>query len=131
MMHALAQPVPAALPRPALTCSCPSDVPCVRRLAVNDPPIAADDTYSATEDVALTVPTPGVLGNDRDVEGTKLTVSLVSDATKGMLTLYDDGSFMYVPSPHVHGTDSFTYKANDESLSSETATVTINIASGK
>ena len=37
--------------------------------AVNDAPIAGDDAYSTTEDTALTVAAPGVLGNDSDADG--------------------------------------------------------------
>ena len=36
---------------------------------VNDAPVADDDAYSTTEDTALTVAAPGVLGNDTDVDG--------------------------------------------------------------
>ena len=36
--------------------------------AVNDSPVAADDTYATNEDTPLVVVAPGVLGNDNDVE---------------------------------------------------------------
>ena len=42
--------------------------------AVNDTPIAANDSYTVTEDATLVVATPGVLANDTDVEGNALTV---------------------------------------------------------
>jgi hypothetical protein len=34
-----------------------------------------------------------------------------------------DGSFSYTPNPNFNGTDSFTYKASDGNLASNTATV--------
>src|SRR5205823_4544843 len=37
-------------------------------LPVNDPPVAANDTYSATEDTPLAIAAPGVLANDGDAE---------------------------------------------------------------
>ena len=37
--------------------------------AVNDAPVAVNDSYSTTEDTALTVAAPGVLGNDTDADG--------------------------------------------------------------
>ena len=40
---------------------------------VNDAPVAVDDTLRPTEDTALTVAAPGVLGNDTDVDGDPLT----------------------------------------------------------
>ena len=48
--------------------------------AVNDAPIAADDAYTTTEDTALTVAAPGVLGNDSDPDGDPLTAVLVDRA---------------------------------------------------
>jgi large repetitive protein len=41
--------------------------------AVNDPPVAVDDSYATDEDTRLTVAVPGILGNDSDVEGSPLT----------------------------------------------------------
>jgi Ca2+-binding RTX toxin-like protein len=45
----------------------------------------------------------------------------------GTLTLNSDGSFTYEPDDDYNGEDSFTYKANDGSLDSSTATVTITV----
>jgi VCBS repeat-containing protein len=44
--------------------------------AANDVPIAANDTYTATEDLPLTIPIPGVLGNDTDADGDTLIAVL-------------------------------------------------------
>src|SRR6185312_4911735 len=43
--------------------------------------------------------------------------------------LNPDGSFAYTPAADFHGTDSFTYRANDGSADSNTATVTITVHS--
>src|SRR5207247_597176 len=69
----------------------------------------------------------GVLANDSDVDGDVLTPVLVSGPSHGSLTLNADGSFTYTPSANYNGTDSFAYKANDGSLDSNVATVTITI----
>ena len=37
----------------------------------NRPPVAADDSYSTPYETALTVPAPGVLGNDTDATATR------------------------------------------------------------
>ncbi len=95
--------------------------------AVNDAPVAANDTYTTAEDTKLTVPAPGVLVNDTDVDSTTLTASVVAGPGKGMLTLNADGSFTYTPNANVNGTDSFTYQVSDGSATSNTATVTLNI----
>jgi VCBS repeat-containing protein len=95
--------------------------------AVNDAPVAQDDAYTTDEDVALTVPAPGVLGNDSDVEGDALTAVLQTGPTSGALTLNQDGSFDYTPNADFNGSDSFTYVANDGALNSNPATVSITV----
>jgi VCBS repeat-containing protein len=93
----------------------------------NDAPVAVDDAYSVNEGGTLTVPAPGVLGNDTDVEGNAFSAVLVSGpANASSFTLNADGSFTYVHNGSETTTDSFTYKANDGS-DSNVATVTITI----
>jgi VCBS repeat-containing protein len=95
--------------------------------AVNDAPVAVNDNFSVNEDMVLMVPAPGVLGNDTDVDMNALTAVLVTGVSNGMLTLNSDGSFTYTPNSNFNGTDSFTYRANDGSLDSNVATVTITV----
>ncbi len=80
---------------------------------VNDPPVAATNSYSVNEDTLLSVPAPGVLGNDSDPEGGPLTAVLVTGPANGALTLNADGSFSYKGKLNFFGTDSFTYQARD------------------
>jgi VCBS repeat-containing protein len=112
---------------------------------VNDAPVANDDTDTTDEDTALVGATPGVLGNDTDVEGDSLTVSEVNGETAdvgteitltsgALLTLNADGSYTYDPNGQFESlddgesdTDSFTYTASDGDLGSNEATVTITI----
>jgi VCBS repeat-containing protein len=93
----------------------------------NRAPSAAADAYSTNEDTPLTVAAPGVLGNDTDPDGDTLTAALVSGPSHGTLTLNPDGSFTYTPAADYNGPDSFTYKATDGSLDSNTATVSITV----
>ena len=97
--------------------------------SVNDAPVADNDAYNTTEDHALTVPAKGVLGNDTDVEGNALTATLVTGPAHGSLALNANGSFTYTPAHDYNGSDSFTYRANDGSADSNTATVNLTIAS--
>jgi VCBS repeat-containing protein len=97
--------------------------------AVNDAPLAADDTYSTSEDVALDVSAPGVLANDGDVDLDALSATLIDDVTHGVLVLDADGSFTYTPTADFHGTDGFTYTAGDGLADSNVATVTITVLS--
>jgi VCBS repeat-containing protein len=95
--------------------------------AVNDPPVAVNDVYSAGEDTPLMVAAPGVLGNDSDVDGPSLSAILVSPAASGTVTLNANGSFSYSPNLNFTGTDSFTYQATDGIAESAVATVTISV----
>ena len=56
-----------------------------------------------------------------------MSATLVSEPTKGSLTLNANGSFTYKPKDHYYGTDSFTYNATDASADSNVATVTITV----
>src|SRR5262249_30577757 len=96
--------------------------------AVEDAPLAANDTYRINEGAGqLVVAAAGVLANDRDADGDPITAALVSGPANGTLSLAADGSFTYTPGPGFSTTDSFTYVANDGILSSNVATVTINL----
>src|SRR5207249_3383958 len=94
---------------------------------VNDPPVAANDSYSVNEDTTLTVAAAGVLANDSDIDSPTITAILVSGPAHGTLSLNANGSFTYTPAANYNGPDSFTYKANDGSLDSNVATVHITV----
>ena len=72
----------------------------------------------------LTVAAPGVLGNDADPDGDPLTAVLVTGPSHGTLTLNANGSFTYTPAADFTGSDSFSYRASDGTLTSNLATVT-------
>jgi VCBS repeat-containing protein len=93
----------------------------------NQAPAAAGDAFSTAEDTVLTVAAPGVLGNDADPDGDPLTAALVTGPSHGTLTLNVDGSFSYTPAADFAGSDSFTYRASDGTLTSNVATVTISV----
>jgi VCBS repeat-containing protein len=95
--------------------------------ASNDAPTATADAYSTGEDTALTVNAPGVLTNDSDPDGNQLSAVLVSAPSHGTLTLNSNGSFTYTPAANYNGSDSFTYRASDGTLTSNLATVTITV----
>jgi len=99
-------------------------------------PVANDDSsYTIGEDGVLSVATLGVLGNDTNSTLAALTVppssaSLVSSTSSGTLALNLDGSFIYTPDADFNGTDTFTYRANDGTLDSNVASVSITVTPG-
>ncbi len=96
--------------------------------AANDAPVGLADTYVTGPDVPLTVASPGLLGNDTDVDGDALSAVLVDSTASGTLSLGSSGAFTYTPNSGFTGTDSFTYKANDGTSQSAVVTVDITVA---
>ncbi len=93
--------------------------------AVNDAPVAVNDTASTTGGAAVS---GSVLGNDTDVDtGTTLTATLGASPANGSVTLTANGAFTYTPNANFSGTDSFTYTASDGTAVSNVATVTITV----
>lgn len=79
-------------------------------LPLNDSPLAVDDHYTTPMSTTLTVAAPGVMANDIDPDPTDLKmVILVSGPSHGSVTLYGDGSFVYVLDAGYMGPDSFIY----------------------
>jgi large repetitive protein len=95
--------------------------------SVNDAPVAVANSYTMAEDTVLTVPAPGLLNGDSDVDGDELTVDGGTDPAHGSLAPNPDGSFVYTPAADFNGTDTFTYEISDGAETSAPATVTITV----
>ena len=91
--------------------------------AVNDAPVAGDDSFTTKEDTTLN---SKVSTNDSDVDGDTLTYSLVGGPIVG-LTFNPDGTFSYSPPPDFNGPVTFDYQVDDGKGGTDTATVTINV----
>ncbi|MCH8046641.1 MAG: tandem-95 repeat protein [Planctomycetes bacterium] len=90
--------------------------------------LAADDAYSVAPGEMLSIDAEGgTIANDVDPHGDPLSATLVDDVAHGQLTLGADGSFMYGPEAGFTGSDTFTYRATDDTLISNLATVTITV----
>ncbi len=96
-------------------------------LNVNDPPQTILDRYLTDENVELSIPPPGVLSNDSDVDSASLTAQLASPPAHGTIILRADGSLSYVPETNYRGTDVFTYLAIDAEGASTQSTVNIDV----
>jgi DNA/RNA endonuclease G (NUC1) len=90
----------------------------------NTRPAANSQTVMTNEDTAL-----GITLTATDAENNPLTFNVTGGPSHG--TLSGSGSSLtYTPAPNYNGPDSFTFTASDKYLTSETATVTINVAAG-
>jgi hypothetical protein len=92
-------------------------------LAVNDPPVALDDTATTPFETPMTI---DVLANDSDVEGNALTVTEASSGAGGWTSI-SGGGVTYVPNSGFSGADSFTYTVSDGQGGSAIATVTVQV----
>ncbi|MFC1524684.1 tandem-95 repeat protein, partial [Thermodesulfobacteriota bacterium] len=91
--------------------------------AVNDAPVAVDETVNINEDV----PGSSFLDAD-DLDGDALSYLLVTDGAKGTVLITPaTGAYTYTPDPGVNGVDTFVFKVNDGTLDSNNATITVNI----
>ncbi len=96
-------------------------------IAVNDPPVARNESYATNEDTALSVAAPGLLANDTDIEGSPLTAAVVTAPAHGTVTISANGAFVYRPAANYNGPDSFTYRSSDGGTTSNIATVAITV----
>ena len=93
----------------------------------NQPPLGNPDAYATLKDVALSVPWPGVLGNDYDPEGVALTATIQTQAKNGNVAVGPYGRLNYVPNAGFVGKDSFTYVPSDGVQSGNPVTVTVTV----
>jgi DNA/RNA endonuclease G (NUC1) len=91
--------------------------------AVNDAPVAADDSATTNEDTPIAI---SVLANDSDVDGDSLTVSAVTQGAHGSVT-NNGNDVSYSPAANFNGSDSFTYTMSDGHGGTATANVSVTI----
>ncbi|NRB32875.1 MAG: tandem-95 repeat protein, partial [Rhizobiaceae bacterium] len=99
--------------------------------AVNDAPVAQDDTFTTDEGVQLAgnVLVDNGNGADSDIEGDTLAVTpqTVTTTNGGALVLNANGSFTYDPAANFSGTDSFSYEISDGNGGTATAVASISV----
>lgn len=89
-------------------------------------PSAVSGAVQTNEDVAAS----GTL-NAHDANGDALTYIVVSQGSKGTVTITDSstGAYTYTPNANQFGSDNFTFKVNDGTWDSNTATMAVTIIS--
>ena len=93
-------------------------------IAVEDAPIAADDSASTPPDVPVVI---DVLSNDQDPDGDVLTVNDLTQPANGSVAMNADETLSYMPASNFNGSDSFNYTVADGQGGTDTATVTVTV----
>jgi len=93
--------------------------------AVNDAPVATDDSFATPEDTALALTSAQLVSNDADPDGDTLTVATITDATNGTVALSGD-TIVFTPAADFAGNGTFTYTVSD-GTATDTGLVTINV----
>lgn len=105
-----------------------SDIRIVTSTVANTPPLAAEDDLRMESDDALVITTAELLANDTDADGDELTVTAVSAARNGTVTL-ENGLITFEAIPDFAGTASFEYTIADPSGATSVAKVDIEVLS--
>jgi Cadherin-like domain/Bacterial Ig domain len=104
--------------------------------AINDAPVTADETATASEDATLMFTSAALLANDSDVDtatdGDVLSISRVGQAEHGLVFLDANGDVRFVPEANYNGPASYTYWVSDghdgvDGVQPVPATVHLNI----
>lgn len=92
----------------------------------NQPPTAQPGTVVTHINTSVN---GALVATDPDLPAQTLTYATVALPIHGLITVTNanTGAFTYVPNPGFAGTDSFTFTANDGRLTSNTATMTIQV----
>ncbi|MBE4579778.1 Ig-like domain-containing protein [Vibrio navarrensis] len=93
--------------------------------AVNDGPVATDDTASGTEDGGVI--TIDVLANDSDVDGDTLTITGATvPAEQGTVAIVD-GKLEFTPAANFNGEATISYTISDGNGGTDTADVKVTV----
>ena len=90
--------------------------------AINDNPVANNDSGTVNEDESVTV---DVLVNDTDVDGD--TITLTGATSSQGATSISGGEITFTPSSNFNGSATITYTIEDGATGSDTGTLTINV----
>jgi len=94
---------------------------------VQTAPTAVDDAYATPFGTQLSLPAPGVLGNDYGSGLSSMIAGLVTLPSHGSVALSPDGGFVYMPTTGYSGPDAFTYRAINVIGPSNVATVSVTV----
>ena len=94
-------------------------------IAVNNPPVAVNDTASTKANMAVTIK---VLANDSDPDGDKLTVTAIPVLpAHGTVAVNANNTITYTPTSGFKATDTFQYQISDGRGGAAAATVSVTV----
>lgn len=95
--------------------------------AVNDKPVAGNDSFTFAEDTPLQLTASQLLANDSDIEGNTLSILAVSNATNGTVAKNAQGVVTFTPTANYNGPASFKYVVSDGQGGITTGTVNLTV----
>ncbi|WP_392534808.1 beta strand repeat-containing protein [Nostoc sp. C117] len=96
--------------------------------AVNDAPVAVNDSITTDKNTPVVISATTLLSNDTDVDVIDiLSITSFTQPSQGSLVNNNNGTYTYTPIPSYYGSDSFTYTINDGHGGSSTATVNLTV----
>ncbi|MEG3767338.1 reprolysin-like metallopeptidase [Alteromonas sp. 14N.309.X.WAT.G.H12] len=91
--------------------------------AINDAPVASDDTATVEQDSEATL--IDVLGNDSDIDSDSLSIPSITYTGNSSVSISDD-MISYQPETGLSGTETISYTVSDGELT-DTATLTVTV----
>ena len=95
--------------------------------AINDAPVAADDSVATAEDTMVTIAVSTLLLNDTDVDGDPLTTITLTGVEANGTAVLVGTNVEFTPAADFNGDATFEYSVPDGNGGSDTATVTVTV----
>ena len=92
----------------------------------NQPPVANSDSATTAQNTAVTIADSTLLANDTDADGDSLSLTGVSNAVNGSVTV-SDGNVIFTPSTNFTGNASFDYSISDGKGGTSSANVSVAV----
>ncbi|MEH2349229.1 MAG: cadherin-like domain-containing protein, partial [Nostoc sp.] len=96
--------------------------------AVNDAPVAVNDSFTTNKNTPVIISATALLSNDTDVDVSDvLSIASFTQPSQGSLVNNNNGTYTYTPGQNYYGSDGFTYTISDGHGGNSTATVNLTI----
>ena len=92
----------------------------------NQPPVANTDSTTTAQNTAVTLEASTLLANDTDANGDSLSLTGVSNAVNGSVTV-SNGNVIFTPSTNFTGNASFDYSISDGKGGTSSANVSVAV----